>query len=192
MNETEMEKVDNNNNTTNTNNTITTTQNTNQEEFYDVILIGTGLIQSILASALSRVGIKILHIDTNDRYGDLDSVLSLDGLMDWTRDVTKRQQNNNNKKKKDDNDDDDEEEDEEKKDEKNENGSSSIHLHSQLYPSLRILSTSYTNTTTQNDDDDNDKKNSTTNTPLSSSSSSSSSIPLLKKNIEVFVLFYRM
>merc|ERR1712161_93809 len=126
MNETKMEKVDNNNNTTNT--ITTTTQNTNQEEFYDVILIGTGLIQSILASALSRVGIKILHIDTNDRYGDLDSVLSLDGLMDWTRDViTKQQQKNNNKKKKDDNDDDEEEEDEEKKDEMNENGRSSIH-----------------------------------------------------------------
>jgi len=51
---------------------------------YDVILCGTGLVQSILASALARVGKTILHCDCNDFYGELDAVLSLGDLMKLT------------------------------------------------------------------------------------------------------------
>ena len=46
-----------------------------KEEPYDVILCGTDLIQSILSSALSRAGKKVLHCDGNDWYGGFDAIL---------------------------------------------------------------------------------------------------------------------
>jgi Rab proteins geranylgeranyltransferase component A len=45
---------------------------------YDVIICGTGLVQSILASALSRAGRSVLHCDAADYYGELDAVWTLD------------------------------------------------------------------------------------------------------------------
>jgi GDP dissociation inhibitor len=48
---------------------------------YDVVLYGTGLVQSILASALSRAGKKVLHIDAADYYGELDAVWTLPYLL---------------------------------------------------------------------------------------------------------------
>lgn len=44
---------------------------------YDVVLCGTGLIQSILASALARAGKSVLHCDAQGYYGELDAVLTL-------------------------------------------------------------------------------------------------------------------
>ena len=44
---------------------------------YDVILVGTGLVHSILASALSRAGKSVLHTDNADYYGELDAVWTL-------------------------------------------------------------------------------------------------------------------
>lgn len=54
---------------------------------YDVIICGTGLVQSILASALSRAGKQILHCDGQEHYGELDAVLNLAQLEtsnEWT------------------------------------------------------------------------------------------------------------
>ena len=48
---------------------------TTTSEKYDVIICGTDLIQSILSSALSRAGKKVLHCDGNDWYGGFDAVL---------------------------------------------------------------------------------------------------------------------
>lgn len=39
------------------------------EAHYDVVLSGTGLVQSILSAALSKSGKKVLHLDKNDFYG---------------------------------------------------------------------------------------------------------------------------
>ena len=39
------------------------------EAHYDVVLSGTGLVQSILSAALSKSGKKVLHLDKNDYYG---------------------------------------------------------------------------------------------------------------------------
>ncbi|XP_053659096.1 rab proteins geranylgeranyltransferase component A [Anopheles marshallii] len=36
---------------------------------FDLIVIGTGLAESIIAAAASRVGKTVLHLDTNDYYG---------------------------------------------------------------------------------------------------------------------------
>ena len=41
---------------------------------YDVAICGTGLVQSILASALARAGKSVLHCDGADYYGELDTV----------------------------------------------------------------------------------------------------------------------
>lgn len=49
---------------------------------YDVILCGTGLVQSILASALTRTGKTVLHCDGNDHYGELDTVWTFDYLKE--------------------------------------------------------------------------------------------------------------
>ena len=52
---------------------------------YDVIICGTGLTQSILASALARAGQSVLQCDGNDYYGEMDAVLSLDHIVDWSK-----------------------------------------------------------------------------------------------------------
>ena len=50
---------------------------TDEAEYeYDVVICGTDLIQSILSSALSRAGKKVLHCDGNEWYGGFDAVLS--------------------------------------------------------------------------------------------------------------------
>lgn len=48
---------------------------------YDVVLCGTGLVQSLVAAALSRAGKSILHLDGSDYYGELDAVWSLPYLL---------------------------------------------------------------------------------------------------------------
>lgn len=45
--------------------------------FYDVVICGTGLVQSILASALTRAGKSVLHCDGSDSYGELDGTIGL-------------------------------------------------------------------------------------------------------------------
>ena len=67
---------------------------------YDVILCGTGLTQSILASALARAGKKILHCDSNDFYGDMDAVLSLGALDEWKSKITMGTSTNDTKDEK--------------------------------------------------------------------------------------------
>ena len=63
---------------------------------YDVIICGTGLIQSILASALSRAGKRILHCDGNELYGELHSVVSLSNWMDHLKHPSSSSSTNQN------------------------------------------------------------------------------------------------
>mmetsp|Transcript_19478 Transcript_19478/g.41678 ORF Transcript_19478/g.41678 Transcript_19478/m.41678 type:complete len:787 (-) Transcript_19478:33-2393(-) len=53
-----------------------------EEPAYDVIVCGTDLIQSILSSALSRAGKKVLHCDGNEWYGGFDAVLHVGSTLD--------------------------------------------------------------------------------------------------------------
>ena len=55
---------------------------TTTQDVYDVIICGTDLVQSILSSALSRAGKKVLHCDGNDWYGGFDAVLYGGGTLD--------------------------------------------------------------------------------------------------------------
>ena len=52
---------------------------------YDVVVCGTGLVQSILASSLARAGKSTLHIDGAGHYGELDAVWSLSAMPNTTK-----------------------------------------------------------------------------------------------------------
>jgi len=60
---------------------------------YDVIICGTGLVQSILASALTRAGKTVLHCDGNDHYGELDTVWTFDYLQELIQKKQSRTKN---------------------------------------------------------------------------------------------------
>lgn len=49
----------------------------------DVLICGTGLIESILAASLSWQGSKVLHIDSNQYYGDNFATLTIEQLKNW-------------------------------------------------------------------------------------------------------------
>ncbi|XP_015788928.1 rab proteins geranylgeranyltransferase component A [Tetranychus urticae] len=55
------------------------------EDEYDLVVIGTGLTESIVATACSRIGKKVLHLDPNDYYGDLWTSFTFPQLDDWAR-----------------------------------------------------------------------------------------------------------
>lgn len=52
------------------------------QESYDVVIIGTGLAESMLAGALSRSGKSVLHLDSADCYGGIYSTLGLNQLIE--------------------------------------------------------------------------------------------------------------
>jgi RAB protein geranylgeranyltransferase component A len=53
------------------------------DNHFDVIVLGTGLTESITAAALSKAGFKVAHIDPNPYYGADEASLSLDELVQW-------------------------------------------------------------------------------------------------------------
>ncbi|KAI1161454.1 GDP dissociation inhibitor-domain-containing protein [Nemania serpens] len=55
------------------------------EETWDAVICGTGLSQSLLALALSRSKKRILHVDTNDFYGEHEAALSLQEADVWAQ-----------------------------------------------------------------------------------------------------------
>jgi Rab proteins geranylgeranyltransferase component A len=59
---------------------------------YDVVICGTGLVQSILASALTRAGKTVLHCDGSDMYGELDAVWTFDTIQDLYNQQPQQQQ----------------------------------------------------------------------------------------------------
>ncbi|ORX58968.1 rab protein geranylgeranyltransferase component A [Hesseltinella vesiculosa] len=59
-----------------------------EDTHFDVIVLGTGLTESIVAGALSRAGKKVLHLDSNMQYGSSWSVYALKPLLDWKEKVT--------------------------------------------------------------------------------------------------------
>ena len=47
---------------------------------YDVIVLGTGLVESIVACALARSGRTVLHLDSSDRYGSCCAAVGFDAF----------------------------------------------------------------------------------------------------------------
>ncbi|KAK0469548.1 GDP dissociation inhibitor-domain-containing protein [Desarmillaria tabescens] len=54
------------------------------EGAFDIIILGTGLVESIAAAALSKAGFKVAHIDNNPYYGADEASLSLEEFIEWT------------------------------------------------------------------------------------------------------------
>ncbi|XP_043667470.1 rab proteins geranylgeranyltransferase component A 1 [Vespula pensylvanica] len=54
---------------------------------YDVVVVGTGMTESIVAAAASRIGKKVLHLDSNEYYGGLWATFNFDGLQKWIEDL---------------------------------------------------------------------------------------------------------
>ncbi|XP_033218479.1 rab proteins geranylgeranyltransferase component A 2 [Belonocnema kinseyi] len=54
---------------------------------YDVIVVGTGMTESIVAAAASRIGKKVLHLDSNEYYGGLWATFNFDGFQKWIEDL---------------------------------------------------------------------------------------------------------
>ncbi|KAJ7880258.1 GDP dissociation inhibitor-domain-containing protein [Mycena olivaceomarginata] len=53
------------------------------EGAFDIIILGTGLTQSIAAAALAKAGFKVAHIDHNPYYGADEASLSFEELIQW-------------------------------------------------------------------------------------------------------------
>ena len=54
-------------------------------EHYDLIVDGTGLVESIVACAASRSGKSVLHLDSNDYYGCNSASFPLQDFLSWCR-----------------------------------------------------------------------------------------------------------
>ncbi|XP_012877240.1 PREDICTED: rab proteins geranylgeranyltransferase component A 2 [Dipodomys ordii] len=54
---------------------------------FDVVIIGTGLPESILAAACSRSGQRVLHIDSRSYYGGNWASFSFPGLLSWLEEL---------------------------------------------------------------------------------------------------------
>ncbi|KAI9019572.1 GDP dissociation inhibitor-domain-containing protein [Phycomyces nitens] len=54
-----------------------------EETHFDVIVLGTGLVESIAAGSLARAGQKVLHLDSNPFYGSNWSVFGFRELLEW-------------------------------------------------------------------------------------------------------------
>ena len=50
---------------------------------FDVVVVGTGLTESLVAAAAARAGKTVLHLDANPFYGARNATLSLDALSKW-------------------------------------------------------------------------------------------------------------
>ncbi|KAI0029684.1 GDP dissociation inhibitor-domain-containing protein, partial [Vararia minispora EC-137] len=50
---------------------------------FDVIVLGTGIVESVAAAALAKAGFKIAHLDINGYYGGDQASLTGDELVTW-------------------------------------------------------------------------------------------------------------
>lgn len=56
-------------------------------EKVDVLIVGTGMVESVLAAALAWQGSNVLHVDKNDYYGDTSATLTVDQTKRWVKQV---------------------------------------------------------------------------------------------------------
>ena len=60
-------------------------EDTKENNKYDLIIEGTGLIESIVACAAARCGRRVLHLDSNDYYGCNSASFPLSDFLTWCR-----------------------------------------------------------------------------------------------------------
>ncbi|KAA6392782.1 MAG: hypothetical protein EZS28_011693 [Streblomastix strix] len=51
--------------------------------FFDIVVVGTGFVESLIASACARSGLSVLHIDENNYFGSNWATLSLNKMEEW-------------------------------------------------------------------------------------------------------------
>jgi len=54
-------------------------------EKFDLVVVGTGLVESMVAAAAARLGHTVLHLDTASYYGGEWASFTWDGLQAWIR-----------------------------------------------------------------------------------------------------------
>lgn len=57
------------------------------EAYYDIVILGTGLVQSILSCVASKHGKKVLHLDKNEFYGEIYGSHSLSSHISYYREI---------------------------------------------------------------------------------------------------------
>ncbi|XP_055372850.1 rab proteins geranylgeranyltransferase component A [Condylostylus longicornis] len=60
---------------------------------FDLIVIGTGFSESIIAAAASRIGKTVLHLDPNEFYGGTWASFNLESFQDFIARVNQKDQN---------------------------------------------------------------------------------------------------
>lgn len=65
----------------------------------DVLICGTGIVESILAAALAWQGSSVIHVDSNPYYGDGFANLNIDQLKTWVNRVNSGSERKFKKKK---------------------------------------------------------------------------------------------
>ncbi|VDN02040.1 unnamed protein product [Thelazia callipaeda] len=58
-------------------------------EYFDVVILGTGLPECIIAAACARSGLSVLHLDRNDYYGGLWASFNLQQIHHWLENESK-------------------------------------------------------------------------------------------------------
>ena len=62
---------------------------------FDVIVIGTGLGECMIAASLSRIGKSVLHIDRNEYYGSQWATFTFDSIIKWAEEHKKLSKTDN-------------------------------------------------------------------------------------------------
>ncbi|KAJ9109768.1 hypothetical protein QFC19_001998 [Naganishia cerealis] len=57
------------------------------QSHFDVTVVGTGLCESIAASALAKRGLSVLHLDPHEYYGDRHASLTVDEMVQWVNEI---------------------------------------------------------------------------------------------------------
>lgn len=52
---------------------------------FDLVVVGTGLPETILAGAAAQAGKSVLHLDPAESYGSQWATLQLDSFVDWAK-----------------------------------------------------------------------------------------------------------
>ncbi|RWS11124.1 rab proteins geranylgeranyltransferase component A 2-like isoform X2 [Dinothrombium tinctorium] len=55
------------------------------DDHFDLVVVGTGVTESIVAAAAARVGKSVLHLDANDHYGNEWASLSFSQINEWCK-----------------------------------------------------------------------------------------------------------
>ncbi|XP_052444426.1 rab proteins geranylgeranyltransferase component A 1 [Carassius gibelio] len=59
---------------------------------FDVVILGTGLTESVIAAALSRVGQNVLHLDRRNYYAGNWASFTFNGLLSWIEEYKNQQE----------------------------------------------------------------------------------------------------